>query len=177
MNFIRRMKADEDFRRKVIGMILILFMFLIIGYVVKTFVFGVIDDKNENAGSSSDYTVTEEESTVSGRPENQEEEYAGVNGSEEQKDIDINEYASTVHFNIPEEIQRYIPLEKLAKEFEAFMVEADLLTENTRADSDGCITLDFENDLRTFNLTLNDYSSTVVNVTIDKDDEISFLYR
>ena len=181
MRFIEKMKSDEDYRRRVAGMVIILAAFLIIGFTIRSLFFS-----NDDTARRDNYVSSEEENKEqieSAGGEDNGLDVSGSGGSEETipeqnaEIMELNEISDEVEYDIPEEIQKMIPVEKFATEFEAFLNEADLMTQDTKAESDGVITIDYENDEKMFSLTLNNHARTVITVKIDGDENIEFLYR
>lgn len=180
MRFIEKMKSDEDYRRRVAGMVIILAAFLIIGFTVRSLFFSNDDARRDNYVSSEEESGEQTGST--GSKDNGlsvSESGSGDESIPEQNAeiMELNKISDEVEYDIPEEIQQMIPVEKFATEFEAFLNEADLMTQDTKVKSDGVITIDYENDEKMFSLTLNNHARTVITVKIDDDENIEFLYR
>lgn len=77
---------------------------------------------------------------------------------------------------MPEKMEEKIDMTAFKKAFEEFLIEEDLWNDELTATSDDILTENFKNGTMTMSFTLNDYSQTIVDVTVEGDGTFTFNY-
>ena len=81
-----------------------------------------------------------------------------------------------VRIDMPESIKKKIDYSAFAKDFEKFLDENKLMTDNTTARAYGTVTEDVNSGDIIFDLKLNNTSGTIITVTIKKNGKIKYEY-
>ncbi len=155
MKLINKFREDKDFKRKFIGMFLILLGFLCLGYLIKILFFETAKKENLN-----DYPVKNLEENI--YP--QSKEHPNI------KNID-----NSLEYDIPQEILDKIDFNKLDKTIKNFLSENNLYTENTKVVSDYILTENFKDNSLEFRLTINNFNKSIILVKV-KGDSIELTY-
>lgn len=81
-----------------------------------------------------------------------------------------------VRIDMPESIKKKIDYSAFTKDFEKFLDENKLMTDNTTARAYGTVTEDVNSGDIIFDLKLNNTSGTIITVTIKKNGKIKYEY-
>ncbi|MBS6799166.1 MAG: hypothetical protein KH297_04710 [Firmicutes bacterium] len=164
---LERIKGNKI---RVIGMVCVLLFFILVGSLFRT-LFAQPEKKTQTENDISQ----EEIESIKNDPLNKSDNNDDI-APQTESNSNIAEIDTDVRYLIPEEIQQQIPLQQFVEIFDDFLDENNLYVTGTVVESDGCITIDYTNNLKTFNVSINDYNNTLVTVTVN-GDSISLSYR
>ncbi len=164
MRFLENIKVrlTVEKKRKLIGYLLLLVCFFVIGYLVKN-VFLKDTFKNEDKPIKQSFeTIKKEEELNYNKTEEQEIE----------ANITIDE---SVKYDIPEEIISRINFQKFDSIMKEFLKENNLYTKDTIVVSDYILTENFKTGEIEFRLSISNYSKSIILVKVNKDKiELSY---
>lgn len=97
------------------------------------------------------------------------------------KEIDVDGVKHTIDLRVtikvPPAITEKIDYKNFAKDFEKFLDDNKLMSDNTTAKAIGTVCQDVETEDVSFTLKLNNTAGTVIYVTVKKNGKITYEYR